>query len=86
MNPPMFGSREPGEEISLSTLALSPKRGGIIRRFNRKPGPGLARWTTEEPENRLLLFPLPGGEGQGEGERQTILFFAHSPRTSKGRR
>jgi hypothetical protein len=25
---------------------------------------------------RTLLFPLPGGEGQGEGERSTIFFEA----------
>ena len=77
-------------ETSLLTLALtptlSPGRGRILCRLNQKPASGFAKRPAREPESRLTLFPLLGGEGQGEGGQQTILFFTGSPQSSKGQR
>ena len=68
---------------SALTPALSPRRGRILRRVlsHRKPSvirkfypanhqPAATNNSTSESfELVRLLFPLPGGEGQGEGER-----------------
>ena len=70
---------------SALTPALSPRRGRILRRvlIHRKPSvirkfsptnhqpAATGNATSESSERVRLLFPLPGGEGQGEGERHT---------------
>ena len=67
------------------TPALSPRRGRILRRVLSNRAATVIRKfslanhqptatdhpTPESSERVRLLFPLPGGEGQGEGERYT---------------
>jgi hypothetical protein len=84
----MFGVGELVCETSLLTLALTPalspgeweKRSPSHSEANAGSGSIVSR----EPVKVQLLFPLLGGEGQGEGGQQTILFFIGSSRSSKG--
>ncbi len=73
--------------ISYSQGVPSPRpsplpkgRGRIVRRLSRKPATGLV-----EPMCKFLnlakVVPFPGGEGQGEGERHTILVQRDCPPT-----
>ena len=39
--------------------------------FFREGGRGVCRTAVRKSEMHRLLFPLPGGEGRGEGERHT---------------
>jgi hypothetical protein len=69
------------------TPALSPRRGGILRRVLSQrqmsvlrqfspanhPPAATGETTSESSQRVRLLSPLPGGEGQGEGERHTSL-------------
>lgn len=67
------------------TPTLSPRRGRILRRVLRQRQPSVLRQyspakhqpaatgnsTSKSSPRVRSLSPLPGGEGQGEGERQT---------------
>jgi len=67
------------------TPALSPRRGRILRRLLRQRQPSALRQfspvnhppaapghsTSDSSQRVHSLSPLPGGEGQGEGERHT---------------
>ena len=69
------------------TLALSPRRGRILGRVMSQRQPSVLRQfslsnhqpmaagnsTSELSQRVRSLSPLPGGEGQGEGERHTKL-------------
>ncbi len=41
----------------------------MVRRFFREPRRCDCWTVSDQTENVQSLFPLPGGEGQGEGER-----------------
>ena len=70
------------------TSALSPRRGRILRRVLSQRQPPVLRQfspanhppaatdiaTPELSQRVRLLSPLPGGEGQGEGERHTNFY------------
>jgi hypothetical protein len=46
-----------------------------VRRLFERSVAGLAGWSADKTENVRRLFPLLGGEGQGEGERQSNFFL-----------
>ena len=46
----------------------SPRRGRVVRRSFRKPNRGDCREIIEQTCDCEWLFPLPEGEGQGEGK------------------
>ena len=50
-----------------------PGEGESFAGLLREPAAGLAGITIETEKRGLLLFPLPRGEGQGEGERHPFL-------------
>ena len=49
------------------TPALSPRRGGILGRLFRGPMNGGCWEVSMQTKTFQSLFPLPEGEGQGEG-------------------
>ena len=86
----LFGVGELVNKTRWSTLALTPalspgereNRSPTQTEVNADSGSLVSRKTI----NVQLLFPRLGGEGQGEGGRQTILFFSSSSQKLKGRR
>jgi hypothetical protein len=56
------------------TPALSPRRGRIIRRVFENAHDWICHIIIHEPM-QVRLFPLLGGEGQGEGGLHTIFVF-----------
>jgi len=65
------------------TPALSPRK-----RENRPPShpktcDSICRTAVRIIQHVGLLFPLPGGEGKGEGERQTFFTQLHPLKTPR---
>jgi hypothetical protein len=51
---------------------LPQGEGETLPAFRDKPAAGLVGRATKSTQSEPRLFPLPGGEGKGEGERQSI--------------
>src|SRR5580658_455076 len=66
---------EPKNQLKRSTSPQPspPRRGRIVRRYLRTPRDWICRTCIRKTRDQRLLFLLPGGEGQDEGEPKNTL-------------
>jgi hypothetical protein len=74
---PVLGRKE-FVSTSVLTLALSSRRGRIVRRLSENSRDWICRTVIRKTGNIRLLFLLPGGEGQVEGGCKTSFPFCLS--------
>ena len=67
-----FGSAEFLSPIPIGS-SLPRGEGEFVSVYWEKHVAGLTKWVFEFNEDKQLLFPLPAGEGQGEGKNALLL-------------